>query len=197
MNPGTEEASVTISLSSGGDIVPQPEELVGLTVPAGTARTFSLNEVLTEKEQEVGGVSAIVQSTNAVPIVAERSIRYNGNGLFGSAAEVGAPRSAEAWLLPAAALNPSTDTVVVMNPGSAPATLDLELLFDDKSSLSPAELQGRELPPGGRLKLGIGKWTRKEVVMIRLTSTSPVVAERFSYSELPNDVGAVMGFPLN
>ena len=196
MNPTDEEATVTISLhGAGGDIV-QPEELVGVEVPAGTARQIVLNDMLGKAEREVGGVSAIVQTTNGVKIVAERSIRYNTTAVSGSSAEVGAPVLSTSWFLPAATLNPSTDTVVVMNPGSAPATIGLELMFEGKAPVSPGALQGRELEPGGRLKIGIGEWTALETALVRLTSTSPVVAERFSYSQVPDDVGAVIGFPL-
>lgn len=196
MNPTEEEATVTISLhGSGGEIV-QPEELVAVEVPPGTARQVVLNDMLSRAEQEIGGVSAIVQSTNGVRIVAERSIRYNSASVSGSAAEIGAPVTSTSWFLPAATLNPSTDTVVVMNPGSAPAAIDLELLFEGKAPLSPNALQGRELEPGGRLKIGIGEWTQLQTALVRLTSTAPVVAERFSFSNVPDDVGAVIGFPL-
>jgi len=180
---------------SGGEIV-QPEELVAIELPPGTARQISLTDVLSKGEQKVGGVSAIVQSTNGVQIVAERSMRFNTAEVSGSSAEMGAPRAAGSWLLPAATLNPSTDSVVVMNPGAAPATIDLELLFEDGPSLRPADLQGRTLDPGGRLKIGVGEWTQLEAALVRLTSTEPVVAERFSYSEVPDDVGSVIGFPL-
>jgi len=196
MNPTDEEATVTISLHGAGGKIVQSEELVAVALPAGTARQIVLNDVLSAAEQKIGGVSAIVQTRDGVKIVAERSIRYKTNTISGSSAEVGAPRPAASWLLPAATLNPSTDTVVVMNPGSAPATIDLELLFEDRSSKRPAELQERELAPGGRLKIGLGEWTMLETVLVRLTSDAQVVAERVSYSEVPDDVGSVIGFPL-
>lgn len=196
MNPGTEEATVNISLSGGeGDLI-QPEDLVGLEITPGTARTLALNDFLTREEKALGGVSAVVQSTNGVGIVAERSVRYNTTTVSGSAAEMGAPRASKEWLLPPATLTPSTDTVVVMNPSSAPAEVSLQLLFEKKAALRPGHLQQRELPPGGRLKLGVGDWTALATALVRVSSTSPVVVERFSYSEITDDVGAVMGFPL-
>lgn len=197
INPGEEEATVTVSLHGADGKILQPEDLVGLEILPGTARSISLNDVLTKSEKELGGVSAIVQSTNGVGIVAERTIRYDDGSLSGSSAEMGAPRPAASWFLPAATLNPTTDTVVIMNPGSARAEIDMELLFDDRQAIKPAALQGRTLEPGGRLKIGIGQWTNLETALVRLTSTSPVVVERFSYSEVPNDVGAVIGFPID
>ena len=196
MNPTDEEATVTISLHGAGGKIVQPEELVAVVLPAGTARQIVLNDVLGNAEKKIGGVSAIVQSTNGVKIVAERSIRYKTTDISGSAAEIGATAPAVSWFLPAATLNPSTDTVVVMNPGGATATIDLELLFENKAPVSPADLQGRTLEPGGRLKIGIGEWTQLETAFVRLTSTAPVVAERFSYSEVPDDIGSIIGFPL-
>lgn len=196
MNPSEAEAMVTISLHGAGGEIVQPEDLVAIELLPGTARQIALSGVLNKAQRAVGGVSAVVQSTNGVGIVAERSIRYNSAEVSGSSAEMGAPRASVSWLLPAATLNPSTDTVVVMNPGAAPATIDLELMFEDRPSISPSALQGRALEPGGRVKIGVGEWTHTEAALIRLTSTAPVVAERFSYSDVPDDVGSVIGFPL-
>ncbi len=196
VNPSDEEASVTVSLSSGDQIV-QPEGLVEIEVAPGASRAIDIGDGLTGTERDLGGVSAIVQSTNGVGIVAERWIRYDTSGMAGSASELGATRTATDWWLPPAALHPSTDLVVVMNPGSAPAVIDLEIVSESGASETPGALQGRELPPGGRLKIGIDQWTRLETAMIRVTSSSPIVVERLSYSEVANDVGAIIGFPLD
>jgi hypothetical protein len=195
VNPNEEEASVTVSLSSDDRII-QPEGLVEIKVAPGESRTVDIGAGLTGAERDLGGVSVIVQSRNDVGIVAERTIRYDTSQIVGSASELGATRSADGWWLPPATLHPTTDIVVIMNPGSVPATIDLEIVFRRGASKTPGALRGRELPPGGRLKIGIGRWTRLETTMIRVTSSAPVVAERVSYSEVPNDVGAIMGFPL-
>ena len=195
VNPNSEEASVTVSLSSGTEII-QPEGLVEIPVTPGSSRAINIAQGLTGAQRDLGGVSAIVQSTNGVGIVAERSMRYDTSGIGGSASELGATRTSEEWWLPPAALHPSTDVVVIMNPGSAPATVSLEIVFEDRPAESPGAIQGRDLPPGGRLKIGIGQWTRLDTAMIRVTSSAPIVVERLSYSEIPNDVGSIMGFPI-
>jgi hypothetical protein len=195
MNPGDEEARVTITLTAGNEIV-QPPELVEIELVSDSTTARDLSSVLRGNQQDLGGVSVVVQSTNGVGIVAERTMRYSGDGLSGSAAEIGLPRPSTSWLLPPATLNPETDTVVLMNPGASPATVSLELLYGDRASRRPAQIQDRELAPGGRLKIGIGQWTALETVFVRLTATGPVVAERFSYSATLDDVGSVMGFPL-
>lgn len=194
VNPNAEEASVTVSLLSGTEII-QPEGLVEIPVTPGSSRAIDIAQGLTGAQRDLGGVSAIVQSTNGIGIVAERSIRYD-SGIVGSASELGATRTSEDWWLPPAALHPSTDVVVIMNPGAAPATVSLELVYEDRPAASPGAIQGRELPPGGRLKIGIGQWTRLDTSLVRVTSSAPIVVERLSYSEVPNDVGSIMGFPI-
>lgn len=192
INPNDEEATVTVSLSAGGKLV-QPPELVEIALPPGSARGLSLNDVLKGAQKELGGVSAIVQSTNGVGVVAERSVRYSGR-FSGSTSETGAPRPAEEWLLPVASLRPEGDSVVVMNPGSAVASIGLSLIYEDKGLVEPASLLDRELPPGGRLRIGISQWTAGETVMVRVSSSQPVVAERVSYSA--TDASSVIGFAL-
>ena len=186
---------MTVSLSSGAEII-QPEGLVEIPVTPGSSRAVDIAQGLTKAQRDLGGVSAIVQSTNGVGIVAERSIRYDTSGIVGSASELGATRTSENWWLPPAALHPSTDVVVIMNPGSAPATVSLEIVYEDRPAGSPGAIQDRELPPGGRLKIGIGQWTRLDTSMVRVTSSTPIVVERLSYSAVPNDVGSIMGFPI-
>lgn len=196
VNPSEEEASVTVSLSSDGQIV-QPENLVEIEVAPGASRAIDVGQGLEGGRRDLGGVSAVVQSTNGVGIVAERAIRYDSGGIVGSASSLGATRTAEDWWLPPAALHPSTDSVVIMNPGSAPSVVDLEIVFESGTSEVPDALQGRELAPGGRLKIGISEWTRLETAMVRVSASSPIVVERVAYSESPNDVGTTMGFPLD
>ena len=195
INPGQEEATVTISLTSGEEMI-QPPRLVAITVAPGTARSVTLNDELRGAQKDLGGVSAIVQSTNGAGIVAERSMRYGTPPVLGSASEIGAPRAAPGWWLPPASLNPKTDTIVVMNPGAAEATVDLEILYAEGASKAPAELQERAIPPGGRVKISISEWTALETTIVRLRASSPVVAERLAFSDVPQDVGAILGYPL-
>ena len=195
MNPNREEATVTISVVAGETTV-QPPELVEIAVPPGTTQSVTLGSVLKGRQAELGGISVVVQSTNGVGIVAERWIRYDTSSLSGSSAEIGAPSPALRWLLPTATLNPATDAIIVMNPGSTAARVSMELLYEDRGSASPADLQDREVAPGARLRIGIGSWTQGRTVAVRVASTAPVVAERASYSDVLQDVAAVMGFRL-
>jgi hypothetical protein len=74
--------------------------------------------------------------------------------------------------------------------------VDLEILHPDAAPESPEAIQSRKVPPGGRLKIGVAAWTGLETAIVRLTSSVPVIAERVSFSQVPQDVGTVLGFPL-
>ncbi|HWC13460.1 MAG TPA: DUF5719 family protein [Actinomycetota bacterium] len=195
LNPNEEEATVTVSLSGNGKIV-QADELVEIPVAAGTARGVTLQQVLGARALRAGAVSAVVQSTNGVGIIAERSMRYGDGRIRGSTAELGATRSSRAWMLPPATLRPLVDDVVVMNPGSRDAVVALTIRGQDRRPIQPASLQDETLAPGGRLRIDVTRWTRLRTAMVTLTSTNPVVAERFSYSDVSRDAGTVMGYAL-
>jgi hypothetical protein len=188
------EATVTISLSTGDQVV-QPRELVELPIPASSARVIPLEFSLPKGQRELGGVSIVVQSTNGTGIVAERTIRYNGS-LRGATSEMGASVSSQSWLVQPGTLNPSTDTLIVMNPGGESATFDVEVMRPGKEPLSPRALSDRTIRSGARLKIGLGNWTTGGTTALLVTSTEPVVVERVSYSAIPDDVGSVMGIPL-
>lgn len=194
-NPNEEEAIVTVSLVTADEVV-QPDKLVEVAIPPRSSRTFPLGSTLRASQRDLGGVSALVQSTNNVGVVVERAMRYDTGSIVGSAAELGAARLGRRWLLTPGTLNPTTDTVVLMNPGAAEAEVSLTLYRGGRGALSPPEITGRTIRPGGRLKVGIGPWTSGDAVMVVVSSTEPVAAERFSYSTVPRDVGAAMGMVL-
>jgi hypothetical protein len=190
------EAMVTVSLSTGDEVV-QPSDLVEMAIPPASARLIPLEFSVPRGQREIGGVSVIVQSTNGTGIVAERTIRYSDGTLSGSTSEMGASIASVRWLVHPATLNPSTDTLVVMNPGGEPATFDVEILREGRDPLTPGALTDRSIRSGGRLKIGLGEWTAGETAALLVTSDEPLVVERVSYSSIHNDVGAIMGIPLS
>lgn len=194
-NPA-EEAVVTVTLSTGEQVM-QPEELVGITLPPLSARVIPLEFSVPKNQRDLGGLSAIVQSTNDIGIVAERTIRYSVGSAQGSTSEIGVSQTSETWLAPTATLSPSTDVLVLMNPGGDDAVIDVTLLRRNGRPLSPGDLSGRRLASGGRLEINLARWTASEAVAALVTASAPVVVERVSYSAIPDDVGSVMGIPLN
>lgn len=195
-NPNSSaEATVTVSVSTGDRIL-QPEDLVEMPIAPSSARVIPLKFALPKSQRDLGGVSIIVQSTNGTEIVAERTIRYGGS-VRGSTSETGASTTSTSWFVPPGTLNPSTDTLVVMNPGDEALDIEIEILRAGREPLAPAALSDRRLPSGGRLKIGLGEWTQGDTAGLLVTSSGPLVVERMSYSAIPDDVGSVMGVPLS
>lgn len=194
-NPTEEEASVTVSLPTGEEVV-QPQSLVELPVPPMSVRYFPLGPEVPNSDRTAEGVSAVVQSTNDVAVVSELVMRYSSRDVVGTDSEIGAPETGRRWYLPPATLRPTTDTVVVMNPGSAAATISMTLMDATGGPQSPPELADLRIAPGGRVKIGLGDWTDGRPAVAILQATQPVVAQRFSYSSVFEDVGAVMGLRL-
>ena len=193
-NPTDEEASVTVSLLTGDEVL-QPPSLVELAIPAMSVRYFPVGSEVERNQRTATGVSAVVQSTNDVAVVSELVMRYSSEDVVGTESDIGAPEQARRWYLPPATLAPTTDTVVVMNPGSRPATIAMTVLDETGGPQSPADLADLRIEPGGRVKLGLAEWTDGPAVVI-LRATQPVVAQRFSFSSAFDDVGAVIGLPV-
>jgi hypothetical protein len=192
LNPTKDEAIVTLSLV-GRKAVAQPPKLVDVTIRPTTVRTFVLSDYLKEGQQGLGAVSAVVRSTNGVPVVAEQTLVYSGGGLDGIASEAGAPVAAEHWAIPPPLSAPTSESLSVFNPGTEQAVVDVTLVRTDGGPKTPADLQGVKLEPGGRIKLPVGAFTKGAPMMAFVDATAPVVVDRFGYSSAAADVAAVGG----
>jgi hypothetical protein len=195
LNPSGREATVNISLVTGEDVV-QPRALSEIVVPAGSTQSLTLPERLRGSKGEVVRVSAIVRSSNGVPIVAERTIGYDALGLKGVASSVGAAAAAERWFVGPATMRAHTDSVIVMNPGSDDVAVSISLVRAKEKPIEPDDLQGIEVPAGLRTKIPILEWTDGKPMAALLEASGPVVAERLSYSKEAGDVAAMIGTPL-
>ena len=193
MNPDPDtEATITVSLVTGDRVV-QPPSLVEISIPPMSSRVFPVRSTLPRRQKELGGATAIVQSTNDVPVVAERTVRYSKEGRQGVTSEIGIPRLRRDWVLLPATLEPTSDAVLVVNPGPEEISVDLTLLRPDGRPLSPRRLSQRQLGPGGRLRIGITERTRGETVIVLVRASGDIGVERLSYSSARDDVGSVMG----
>ncbi|MDQ3877382.1 MAG: DUF5719 family protein, partial [Actinomycetota bacterium] len=76
VNPNNREARVTVTLIGSKEIV-QPPKLIDIAVPPDGAHLISLPHALKAKESAVGGLGAIVQSSNNVPIAVARSMTFD------------------------------------------------------------------------------------------------------------------------
>ncbi|MGH2746685.1 MAG: DUF5719 family protein [Actinomycetota bacterium] len=195
LNPSDSEATVNISLVTGQEVV-QPRALSNFVVPAGTTQSLQLPGRLRGSKGKVVRASAIVRSTNGVPIVTERTVGYDAAGVNGTASTVGAPASAESWFVGPATMRADTDSVIVMNPGSDDATVSISLVREEGDAVEPAALEDIEVPAGLRVQISILEWTEGKPMSALLEASGPVVAERFSYSKKAKDVAATIGTPL-
>lgn len=194
LNPSGRQAEVAITLSTADETI-QARRLMEIAVPRRSSLSIQLEDQL-RAPAELTGVSATVTTLNDVDIVAERTVWYDTGEISGVASEIGARRPTTRWVLPPAAVNPSTDAVTVMNPGPEPVSVAVEFLRTNDDPIVPGDLQQIQLRPGTRLKLAVGEFTQGRAVPALLTASGPVVAERFSYSRAGADVGSVIGVPL-
>jgi Family of unknown function (DUF5719) len=192
LNPTSDEAIVTLSLIGRNGVV-QPPKLVDVTIRPTTVKTFVLRDYLKEGQLELGAVSAIVRSTNGVPVVAEQTLVYDRADLEGIASEVGAAAPGEHWALAPASTRPTSESISIFNPGTEPSVVDISLVRTDRGPKTPADLQGVRLEPGGRIKLPLGSFTKGAPMMAFVDATEPVVADRFAYSSADADIAAVGG----
>lgn len=193
MNPNRRQAVVDITLASGEETI-QPADLMEVAIPARSSATFSLAKARTGI-QDTTGVSATVRSANGVGIIAERTMRYS-NGITGATAELGAVRTSTRWLLSPASLTPTTDAIVLYNPGVEAARVRVVMLDVEGEPLRLGQLQDLRVPAGRRLRVSLEDLTENRPVTALVSASGEIVAERFSYSSGDGDAAALLGVPL-
>ena len=192
LNPGPDEAIVSLSLVSGKGVV-QPPKLIDFVVRPRTVKSIVVGDFLKEADRGVGAVSVVVRSNNEVPVVVEQTLTYSTGDLEGTASEVGAPASGLHWAIAPPSTRPTAESLTILNPGTENAVASVTLVRAGEGPKRPAELQDVRLEPGGRIKLAIGRYTKGEPMMAFVDATGPVVADRFAYSESDGDVTAIGG----
>jgi hypothetical protein len=192
VNPNHREARVTVSLIGNREIV-QPPKLVNIAVPPDGAHLVSLPHALKARQSNVGGLGAIVQSSNGVPIAVARTMTYDTATASGRSSELGATVMSEHLFVAPAVSAPTTDNIVLMNVSPDDATVSIALTRAGGSPLHPSALTSVELASGSRVKIPIGKFTKGTPMGALISSSAPIVAERLSYSRASGDVASVMG----
>lgn len=195
LNPGDEEAVVTVALATERGLV-QPPEFVDLAVPAGTAQPVPLGKGAAALPDGVTGVGAVVRSSNGVGVVAEREMTYATATASGRAAEVGAARAADRIVLGPAAAGADFDAIALLNPGTGRVRVAIRFERPEVGELTPTRLARLSLGPGERLKVPVTSDTGGAPLIAIVAATGPVVAERFAYSAAVRDVATVMGQPF-
>ena len=193
LNPSRRQAVVEITLATSEETI-QPPDLREIAIPGRSSASFPLAEARTGI-REATAVSATVRATNGVGIVAERTMRYSTESV-GTTAELGAPKAAQDWLLSPASLSPTTDAIVLYNPGVRGARARIVMFDVEGEPLRLGQLQNVQVPAGRRVRLSLEELTENRPVTALVSANGPIVAERFSYSSRDGDPGAVMGLPL-
>ncbi|MBA3629882.1 MAG: hypothetical protein H0W55_09450 [Actinobacteria bacterium] len=194
MNPGKRPAAVTVSLLGRRAIV-QPPRLADVAVPAGGSKSVDLRAPAARRGP-VRSFGAVVASTDDVRVVAERSMSYTTAGLEGVASEIGAPGLARRWSLAPAAARPAADDVIVLNPGSKDAVVDLTVFRPSRPGLAPPRLQGLVVEGGSRSTIAVGGRPGHGPGVVLARSSALIAAERRAYSPDHGDVASIMGQPL-
>ena len=193
LNPGTEEATVEVTLVTGSRAVPAAG-ITEIPVVGRSARSVVLDAA--SLPGETGGAAAIVDSVNDVPIVVERTVFYATGDVDGVASEIGSSVSAQRWLLGPATSHPDADSVVLLSTSGDETRVTLTLLRPGGRPLEPPALANLKVGAGSRLRVPLGEITGGEAYAVLVDASAPVVAERFSYSSGAGDVASLMGIPL-
>lgn len=189
LNPYRRESIVTVSLATSKRRL-QPPKLVEVRIPPEAIKTLSLPSVLGARDRSLGGVGAIVQSTNGVGVVAERTVWY-ASGRTGVASSIGARTPATQWVVPPAAVASTEDALVVLNPGNSKTLVRIELWRQDGAPLRP-DWTTMNIRPGARGRLVLNQVTGGQPVAVLVTSDEPVVAERVATASR-GDVSTLIG----
>ncbi len=188
LNPTEEEAVVSISLVTAVETL-QPPKLVEIPLAPRSARRIDLAEKVGRGQGDLGGVGVIVRATNEVGMVAERSLWYSLDAVSGVSSEIGAVIAVPRWLVGPALLKPTTDTVLILNPGPGRVTVEVSVLRTGPPA-PRARLQDIKIPAGARRRIELqGEFSP----MLLIESSGPVVAERSATSG--RDAAAVLGTP--
>ena len=190
-NPTDTEAVVSIELA----LEEGAAEPFDLTIPPRDRLTV----VASEEERIPRGVghAATVRSLNGVPVVAERSVAAVAPaGRTGTADTLGARRTSRSWVLAAGGATDTLDEwVIVLNPGTASATVSVQGLAGGQM-LAVEGLQNVAVPGGRRVAVRLTDHVKREDLALVVRSTIPVVVERGLYRIGAPGLALSSGVPL-
>ncbi len=170
-NPGAANARVTLSLQTS-EGPRSPAELKDVIIPAGTRRSFRLNDYVTTYN-----VSTTVSASGGV--VCERATY--GPGRAWATGSLGAETPAVTWYLPEGSTDGGMETwVLVQNPGAASARVTLSLQTSE-GPRSPAELKDVIIPAGTRRSFRLNDYVTTYNVSTTVSASGGVVCERATY----------------
>ncbi|HEY5532425.1 MAG TPA: N-acetylmuramoyl-L-alanine amidase [Candidatus Anoxymicrobiaceae bacterium] len=177
-NPDPErDAEVEVHYMRGDGV----EEVYPELVPHGTRRTIHVDEYIFNKD-----VSAMVQSVNGVPVVAERAMYFNFDKGRGGTGAPGVSAPSTGWYLAEGSTDWGFTTyILVQNPSGSSNSVTMQFMRDDGKN----KQQTFSLQPHSRFTLDCSSVDgfQKADFSVRLTSRKPVIVERAMY--FPNHNG--------
>ena len=132
--------------------------------------------------------------------MAESTTVWDAEDMTGRMSEVGSTTVSDSWLVAPPAVVPTTDSLVLQNPTTEEATVNVSIYggrSDEGSApVSPERLQGITVPPGLRVSVSLDDMELSRGSWLEVVATgSEVVAERMTFNAARSDVSSVMGQP--
>lgn len=173
-NPFPDEAIADLSFTHEEGRA-NPAAFQGLVVPARGLVVVDVGSQVRRREQ----VSATVNARSGRLVVDRIQLRTE-RPKRGAALTLGAPRPSDVWYFPEGVKAEGiAERVVVYNPGSREALVDVEFTLDE-GAIEPFELS---VPPGDRAILDVSAEQRvpagAHALTVRSVNDEPVVAERW------------------
>jgi hypothetical protein len=162
-NPGNESTSAVMTFMSPEGNVSKQEYSVG----GGQRVTVQASDV-------VPGGEFSVRIDSTLPLVAERSMYFGGDGH----STVGAAAPATTWYLAEGSTQRPFDTwFLVQNPGGSAASLVITLMKDNGEN----QVLRRTVPPTSRASLHLNELAPDTAFGAKIVADQPVVVERTTY----------------
>jgi len=200
MNPFPDDATVDMAFATD-EGVRDTARFQGFIVPGRSVVGAYIDEDVTRKQQ----VSAQVQVRSG-RLVVDRIQTFDGTDpREGITLALGVPTGALEWMFPVGETGPGlAEQVVVFNPSTEVAEVEVEARVDDPTTNSPPEPFELTVPPGRysilqvdaeeRVPAGVG-----HALIVRSLNGVPVTAERVNTAREPSPrrgVSVVTGSPL-
>lgn len=189
-NPGAEDAKVKITYFCGDGTAVERKDL---KVAKRSRRTVTCHDEsvgIGRHDTSRGDFSSLVESTNGVPVLAERPMYYTYRPFWaGGSDAAGLPEPSDEWYFAEGTTRHGYDTyLTIANPGRDEALVDITYFLGDGQQVEKA---GVEIAPRSRFTvavhaddLGIGRRDGQGgdvSTRIRSSNGVPVVAERPMY----------------
>ncbi|MHB8896204.1 MAG: multicopper oxidase family protein [Candidatus Geothermincolia bacterium] len=197
-NPNATTSNVTITYMLGDGT----SKTQTTTVPATSRKTVFVKDFLGEANDVAHDFSAKVATTNAVNIVAERSIYFDYNGWTGGNAVVGSLGAATSWYFAEGTCRPDFDPfITIQNPLGAGADVTVTYLKGDGTAQQQTLTVGPTSRATIRVRdvLGVGDDVAHDFSTKVETTGEGIIVERpmyFNYKGVWSGGSCVMGETL-